>query len=157
MIRKFTLLIFMLFCTPVLYASGTAELREDPEIKERFKGIASELRCLKCQNQSIYDSQAGLADDLKKQIRTQIYEGKTDQEIVDYMVTRYGDFVRFNPAVDAKNIFLWLGPFIFLVIGGLLLYRYISVRRNEVVENNDNISEKDRLRAKTILEQSGDK
>ena len=157
MIGKFSLLIFMLFVIPVLHASGTAQLREDPEIKERFKAVASELRCLKCQNQSIYDSQAGLADDLKKQIRTQIYEGKTDEEIVDYMVTRYGDFVRFDPAIDAKNIFLWVGPFVFMVVGGLLLYRYISVRRKETVEDSGVISEADHARAKAILEQSGDK
>jgi len=154
--RKIVLLIVMLLCAPFLQANE-AQLREDPAIKERFKAIASELRCLKCQNQTIYDSHAGLADDLKKQIKNQINAGKTDAEIVDYMVTRYGDFVRFNPAVDTKNIFLWAGPFVFLVIGGLLLYRYINVRRNEAVDDNESISEDDRLRAKSILEQSGDK
>jgi len=154
--RTLVLILLMLFCVPLLQA-GEAQLREDPEIKERFKAVASELRCLKCQNQSIYDSKAGLADDLKKQIREQIYAGKSDEEIVDYMVTRYGDFVRFKPAVDSKNIFLWIGPFIFLIIGGILLVRYINVRKNETEEDSEAISEKDRLKAKAILEQNGDK
>lgn len=138
--------------------SGEAELRGDPVIKERFKHLASELRCLKCQNQTIWDSQAGLADDLKKQIRTQIYAGKTDDQIVEYMVDRYGDFVRFKPAVDKKNIFLWVAPFLFLIIGALLVVRYVRVRREQTEDDNDSISEEDRLRAQQILnEQTGSK
>ncbi|MDH5257864.1 MAG: cytochrome c-type biogenesis protein CcmH [Gammaproteobacteria bacterium] len=133
-----------------------AKLNEDPEIKERFKHLASELRCLKCQNQTIWDSKAGLADDLRKQIRTQIYTGKTDDEIVEYMVDRYGDFVRYKPAIDKKNILLWVGPFVFLLVGGLLLVRYVKVRRTQTEEDNDNISEEDKLRAQQILKNDGD-
>ena len=154
--RYIALLFIMLLCAPFLQANE-AQLREDPAIKERFKAVASELRCLKCQNQTIYDSHAGLADDLKQQIRNQINAGKTDKEIVDYMVARYGDFVRFNPAVDAKNMFLWVGPFLFLAIGGLLLFRYINARRKETEEDSELTSEDNRLKAKSILEQSGDK
>jgi len=150
---KILLLILIggVFFTGVLLA-GEAKLREDPEIKERFKHLATELRCLKCQNQSIWDSKAGLADDLRKQIKTQIYAGKTDDQIVDYMVDRYGDFVRFKPAIDKKNIFLWVGPFIFLIVGGLLLVRYVKVRRDQTEEDNDSMSEADRLRAQAILD-----
>jgi len=155
-VNRIVLFLFLLLSASFLHAEE-AQLREDPEIKERFKAIASELRCLKCQNQTIYDSKAGLADDLKKQIRAQIYSGKSDEEIVEYMVTRYGDFVRFKPAVDVKNIFLWVGPFIFLVVGGILLIRYVNARRNETEDDSDTISEDDRLKAKAILEQSGDK
>ena len=155
--RKIVLFVIALLFAPFLQANSVAELREDPEIKERFKAVASELRCLKCQNQTIYDSHAGLADDLKKQIRKQIYAGKSDEEIIAYMVTRYGDFVRFNPAVDQKNIFLWVGPFIFLIVGGFLLVRYVSARREETVEDSDSISDADRLKAKSILEKGGDK
>jgi len=134
-----------------------AKLNEDPEIKERFKHLASELRCLKCQNQTIWDSKAGLADDLRKQIRTQIYAGKSDDEIVDYMVDRYGDFVRYKPVIDSKNIFLWVGPFIFLIVGGLLLVRYIKIRRIQTEQDNDQLSEEDKVRAQKILENGGDK
>jgi len=152
---KVLLFLTMLLLAPFI-AAKEAELREDPEIKERFKHLTSELRCLKCQNQTIYDSQAGLADDLKKQVRTQIYSGKTDEEIVKYMVDRYGDFIRFKPIVDSKNIFLWVGPFVFLAIGGLLLYRYVRARKKETGEDTEAISEDDRLRAKEILKQGGD-
>ncbi|MDH3325601.1 MAG: cytochrome c-type biogenesis protein CcmH [Gammaproteobacteria bacterium] len=137
--------------------ASEAKLNEDPEIKERFKHLASELRCLKCQNQTIWDSKAGLADDLRKQIRTQIYAGKSDDEIVEYMVDRYGDFVRYKPAVDMKNLFLWVGPFIFMIVGGLLLIRYVKIRRTQTEEDNDTISDEDRLRAQSILKQGGDK
>jgi len=135
-----------------------AEPVEDPAIKERFKAVASELRCLKCQNQTIWDSKAGLADDLRKQIRQQIYAGKSDTEIVEYMVTRYGDFIRYKPAMDGKNMMLWIGPFVFMFIGGIMLVRYINIRRKETKnENVEEISEEDHLRARKILEEGGDK
>jgi len=151
----------LLFVCALIFApwvmADEAKPLEDPEIKERFKHLASELRCLKCQNQTIWDSKAGLADDLRKQIRTQIYAGKSDDEIVQFMVDRYGDFVRYKPAVDAKNLFLWIGPFIFMLVGGLILVRYIKIRRAQSSEAEDIISEEDHLRAKEILEQGGDK
>lgn len=153
---KILFLLLAILFAPFLSANE-AKLREDPKIKERFKHLASELRCLKCQNQTIWDSKAGLADDLRKQIRSQIYAGKNDEEIVEYMVDRYGDFVRFKPALDTKNMFLWVGPFIFMIIGGLLLVRYIKIRRTETSEDNETISEEDRLRAEEILKQGGDK
>jgi len=155
---KIKILFFLLVILFAPFISAKeAQLNEDPEIKERFKHLASELRCLKCQNQTIWDSKAGLADDLRKQIRTQIYTGKSDEEIVDYMVDRYGDFVRYKPAVDIKNIFLWVGPFIFMIVGGLLLVRYIKIRKTETAKGNDTITEEDRLRAEEILKQGGDK
>lgn len=152
------LFLFILLISFSFNVFADAEPIEDPAIKERFKAVASELRCLKCQNQTIWDSKAGLADDLRKQIRSQIYAGKSDAEIVDYMVARYGDFVRYKPAMDAKNMFLWIGPFIFLAIGGVLLVRYINIRRKESVEADvETISEEDHLRARKILEESGEK
>ena len=155
--KFFVLFICLLLISPMLIAKE-AELLEDPAIQDRFKSLASELRCLKCQNQTIYDSKAGLADDLRKQIRQQIYAGKSDSEIVDYMVARYGDFVRFKPAMDGKNLFLWLGPFIFMIIGAIMLVRYVMIRRKaDGEEVSDTISEEDHLKARAILEQGGDK
>ena len=153
---KILLILFITFFAGSLYADE-AKLLEDPEIKDRFKHLASELRCLKCQNQTIWDSKAGLADDLRKQIRTQIYAGKSDDEIVEYMVDRYGEFVRYKPVVDQKTMFLWLGPLIFLVIGIFLLYRYIKIRREQNSEEDAPLTEEDRLRAQAILEKGGDK
>jgi len=158
---KTAVILFVILFTGALFVGSSfaseAKLNEDPEIKERFKHLASELRCLKCQNQTIWDSKAGLADDLRDQIRTQIYTGKTDEEIVEYMVDRYGDFVRYKPAIDKKNLFLWVGPFVFLIVGGLLIVRYVRVRRTQTEDDNDTISEEDRLRAQEILKQGGDK
>ena len=153
---KILLILVIALFTGSLFADE-AKLREDPEIKDRFKHLASELRCLKCQNQTIWDSKAGLADDLRKQIRSQIYAGKTDDEIVEYMVDRYGEFVRYKPVVDQKTMFLWLGPLIFLVIGIFLLYRYIKIRREQNSEEDAPLTEEDRLRAQAILEKGGDK
>ncbi len=150
------LLFLMMLLLASFVGAKEAELREDPEIKERFKHLTSELRCLKCQNQTIYDSEAGLADDLKQQVRTQIYSGKTDEEIVEYMVDRYGDFIRFKPVMDSKNILLWVGPFVFLLMGGLLLFRYVKERKKETNEDDEAISEDNRLRAKKILKQGED-
>lgn len=154
---KMSILLIVLFSLSSLSFANEAELREDPVIKDRFKALTSELRCLKCQNQTIYDSHAGLADDLKKQIRTQIYAGKSDEEIIEYMVERYGDFIRFNPAIDQKNLLLWIGPFIFLIIGAWLLVRYVRSRKDQTEEQTEVISDADRKRAKEILHQGGDK
>ena len=157
--KRLLILLVILFASflSVNLSAKEAELRGDPEIKERFKHLASELRCLKCQNQTIWDSKAGLADDLRKQIRTQIYAGKNDEEIVQYMVDRYGDFVRYKPSIEKKNIFLWIGPFAFMLIGGLLLIRYVKARKTQTEEDNETISDEDRERAEAILKKGGDK
>ncbi|MDH5228594.1 MAG: cytochrome c-type biogenesis protein CcmH [Gammaproteobacteria bacterium] len=102
---------------------------EDPAIEDRFKAISSELRCLKCQNQTIFDSKAGLADDLRRQIRSQINTGKSNDEIVDYMVARYGDFIRYRPALKPENILLWVGPFLLMIIGFITLIVQLKKRR----------------------------
>lgn len=124
-----------------------AEPMEDPAIEGRFKHLTSELRCLKCQNQTIYDSKAGLADDLRKQIRNQLHAGKTDAEIVDYMVARYGDFIRYRPSTSGKNIFLWIGPGIFMLAGFTILYFQLRKRRSKIVDTPLNDEENQRVSA----------
>lgn len=124
-----------------------AEPMEDPAIEGRFKSLTSELRCLKCQNQTIYDSKAGLADDLRKQIRNQIHAGKTDAEIVDYMVARYGDFIRYRPAMDAKNVMLWVGPGLLMVIGFGVLFIQLRKRRAKILDAPLNDEEHHRVEA----------
>ena len=90
--------------------------------EERFQNLTNELRCLVCQNQTIAESNATLAVDLKKQVAKQITEGKSDQEILQFMEERYGEFVLYNPPVSAENSLLWLGPFIVLVIAVFILF-----------------------------------
>ena len=101
--------------------------------EERFQSLTSELRCLVCQNQTIGESNASLAIDLKNQVAKQIIEGKSDQEILSYMEERYGEFVLYNPPISAENSFLWVGPFLILAISVYLLI--VSVRRQAKSEN----------------------
>jgi len=91
--------------------------------KEQYKEVASELRCLVCQNQSLADSHASLAVDLKEKIAEQIRAGKTNEEIKSYMQDRYGEFVIYKPAYSMENAVLWLGPFVVLVIAVVLARR----------------------------------
>lgn len=103
----------------------------DPAVEQRLKGLADELRCLVCQNQTIADSNAPLAVDLRQQIRTQIAQGRSDSQIRDYMVQRYGDFVLYRPPLRATTALLWIGPFAFLA-AGLAVY-FLLVRRRRGV------------------------
>ena len=97
--------------------------------QQRAVRLAEQLRCLVCQNQSIADSNAELAVDLRRQIREQIAAGRSDGEIVDYMVQRYGDFVLYRPPFKATTMLLWLGPALLLLIGAAVLARNLAVRR----------------------------
>ena len=101
------------------------------EQEARLREVAKDLRCLVCQNESIADSQAGLAQDLRKEIRGQIIAAKTNQEIVDYLVQRYGDFVHYKPPFNPKTYLLWLGPFILLCFLIFALWRYVRKQSNE--------------------------
>ena len=89
--------------------------------QERFQSLTNELRCMVCQNQTIAESNAGLAVDLKKQVAKQINEGKTDNQILNFMEERYGEFVLYNPPVSIENSLLWLTPFVVLIIAVLIL------------------------------------
>ena len=157
-IRAFALLISFGFMFAGQAVSDVAESMSDldPAMQERFKKLASELRCLKCQNQTIYDSKAGLADDLKKQIKTQIKEGRDDQEIIDYLVARYGDFVRYRPEVNTFTMLLWIGPFLLLVIGVASLI--IHIRRRQQLIQDDPLTEEETRRVQSLINQgSGEK
>ena len=106
----------------------------NPAVEQRMLKLAEELRCLVCQNQSLADSNSGLAEDLRREIRVMIVEGKKDQEIVDFLVQRYGDFVLYRPPVKSTTILLWFGPFALLLIGGIALYLRLKRRKQEIVD-----------------------
>ncbi len=110
----------------VALAGEAKPLAEDPVLEARLKAMSHELRCLVCQNQTLADSDAPLAEDLRKEIRAQMREGKSDQEVVDYLVARYGDFVRYRPPVNNSTALLWFGPFLLLILGGFVLYRALK-------------------------------
>ncbi|TXH89470.1 MAG: cytochrome c-type biogenesis protein CcmH [Rhodoferax sp.] len=111
-------------------AAEAVDLAQDPVIEQRLVVISEELRCLVCQNESLAGSRADLANDLRREIRTLIKDGKTDAEIMEFMVNRYGDFVRYRPPVKPITWALWFGPALLLLLAGWGLWR--MVRRNRL-------------------------
>ena len=127
---------------------GMSAAAEDPALDKRVTGLANELRCLVCQNQTLADSNAPLAVDLRREIRSQLAAGASEQDVIDFMVARYGDFVLYRPPFKASTVLLWAGPFLFLIAGIWLLLR--RVRRQQPLEPR--LSEADRRRAAKLLE-----
>jgi cytochrome c-type biogenesis protein CcmH len=116
------------------YAGEAKDLAADPVIEKRMIALAENLRCLVCQNESLASSHAELAEDLRREVREQISKGKSDQEIVEYLVARYGDFVLYKPPMKSYTILLWFGPFALLFVGiGMLLFQ-VRKRRQSVPE-----------------------
>ena len=106
----------------------------DPVIEQRLADLSKELRCLQCQNQTLAESPAGLATDLRREIRAQMKAGKSDQEIVAFLTQRYGDFILYRPRVTFTTYLLWFGPFVLLLAGLYVLFRYIKQRRDFIPE-----------------------
>ena len=120
------LLILALLISNFAFGGEAQPLTEDPALEARLKSMSQELRCLVCQNSTLADSSAPLAEDLRKEIRSQMRQGKSDKEVVDYLVARYGDFVRYRPPVNNSTALLWFGPFLLLIIGSFVLYRVLK-------------------------------
>ena len=111
-------------------ATEAANLAADPVLEARVMKVAEELRCLVCQNETIAASHADLAVDLRKQIRNKLTQGQSEQQILDFMAERYGDFVLYRPALKATTMLLWVGPFALLVIAVIALARAIRGRQS---------------------------
>jgi cytochrome c-type biogenesis protein CcmH len=125
-------MLLALLCLPLaLHATEAKPLAEDEVVEQRLIKIAEEMRCLVCQNESLAGSRADLAEDLRREIRAQIRQGKSDQEVMEFMVTRYGDFVRYRPPVKPTTWLLWFGPFLLLAAAVGLLVRVLR-RRNRL-------------------------
>jgi cytochrome c-type biogenesis protein CcmH len=122
----------------------------DPVAQKRLIDLASELRCLVCQNQTIADSNAELAADLRREIREEIKAGKSDAEIRDFMTTRYGDFVLYRPPLKATTVLLWFGPPLLLVAGIIVLVRVMRARRR-VVDADHPLTDEERNQAAALL------
>src|SRR5437879_7216504 len=122
--KRIALLISLVICFATVALAKEAKPAEDPQIEQRMKNLTEQLRCLVCQNETLADSRADLAEDLRKQIREQMKAGKTDKEIIAFLTERYGDFVLYKPPVKATTYLLWFGPFVLMFAGPGLLYRY---------------------------------
>ena len=126
-------LLFALVLALPLQAREAAPLAADEATEKRLVTISSELRCLVCQNESLAGSNAELANDLRREIRTMIRAGKSDAEITDFMVSRYGDFVRYRPPLKGSTVLLWFGPAL-LLAGGLGALLLTLRRRNAAID-----------------------
>ncbi len=128
------LLTLLLSLSGTIFAQAERSAPDDPELDNRVRNLSQQLRCLVCQNETLADSQADLAADLKRQIREQMKAGKSDKEILAFLTERYGDFVLYNPPVKRTTYLLWFGPFLLLAGGLFALFRYIKSRREEIHE-----------------------
>ncbi|WPP47428.1 cytochrome c-type biogenesis protein [Pseudomonas sp. AN-1] len=131
---------------------------KDEAARERYRTLTEELRCPKCQNQNIADSDAPIAMDLRREIHRMLGEGKSNQEIVDFLVARYGDFVRYNPPVDARTWLLWYGPWLLLGGGlGVLALIVLRRRRPAAFGQGADLSAEERTRLDQLLKNASDK
>ena len=153
--KHFLVLVFMLCASALLLAREAAPLAEDEAVEQRLVAISEEMRCLVCQNESLAGSHAELAQDLRQEIRKMIKQGKSNQEIMDFMVTRYGDFVRYRPPLKSTTYLLWFGPFLFLAIGIIALVAYLRRRRGRL--EDETLSPEERVRAQEMLQQGESK
>lgn len=146
---KIILAVVLLLLSCVTLAKEAVPMAEDPELEKLVNDISAELRCLVCQNQTIADSHAGLAIDLKNQVREMVKQGKTQDEVVDYMVQRYGDFVRYRPPVKPETYLLWVGPFL-LLIGGLVLL-VVNLKKRKTIVTDTPLSEEEHQKLESLL------
>ena len=139
--KKYRMILFLaasVFSGPALVRAADVPFQfKTPDQEQRYKDLSEELRCLVCQNQSLADSHAELAQDLRNEVYRMIVEGHSDQQIVDFLVTRYGDYVLFRPPLKTGTVLLWAGPFLMLLGALLIVYRYTQRnRRQTTVELN---------------------
>ena len=148
--KRTALLLILFSCISLSIVAKEAQpSAADPALEERVTKLSKELRCLVCQNETLADSRADLAEDLRVQIREQMKAGKSDKEIVAYLTDRYGKFILYNPPIDPTTYLLWFGPFVLLLAGLVLLFRYVKQRRELIVEQP--LSAEERQRAESLL------
>jgi cytochrome c-type biogenesis protein CcmH len=125
----------LLMLLPIAAWAGEAkDLAQDPVVEKRMIVLTSKLRCMQCQNETLAASHAPLAEDLRREVREQIRAGKTDEEITDYLVARYGDFVLYDPPMKTYTLLLWFGPLLFVLGGAGVLLFQLRKRRRMVTE-----------------------
>ena len=152
--RPLVLPLLLLCCLLSVLAKEAQPNSDDPELEKRVTNLAKELRCLVCQNETLADSQADLAEDLRREIRAQMRAGKSDKEVVEFLTARYGQFVLYRPPVQPTTYLLWFGPFVLLLGGLLILFRYIKQRRDAIAEQP--LTAEQRRKAEALLRsQSG--
>ena len=143
-------LLVIILLIPCLAAAEEARpLADNPQIEARLKTLAVELRCLVCQNQTLADSHAPLAEDLRREVREMIAKDMSDKEIIDFLVQRYGDFVLYRPPWKASTTLLWLGPFLLLIASATGLV--FALRRRQKKLSDVTLSEEEHNRVAQLL------
>jgi cytochrome c-type biogenesis protein CcmH len=149
-------LLVVILLLPSFAAAGEATpLAENPQIEARLKVLAVELRCLVCQNQTLADSNAPLAEDLRREVREMIAKNMSDKEIIDFLVTRYGDFVLYRPPLKTTTTLLWVGPFLLLIGGAIALV--MALRRRQKKLADVALSEAERNRVAQLLSEGANR
>jgi cytochrome c-type biogenesis protein CcmH len=151
--RRLLALLFGCVLAASVLAKEAAPAAADPLLEKRVTALAEELRCLVCQNQTIADSHAELAIDLKNQIREKLKAGESEEKIKEYMVARYGDFVLYRPPVKTTTLPLWIGPFVVLLAALAGLFYYIRRRRSVQPQP---LSEAEQARVRALLDANGE-
>jgi len=139
----------LLICSLNVVAQDARPLQDNAAVEVQVQRLSSQLRCLVCQNQTLADSHAELAQDLVQEIREMAAKGMSDQEIIDYLVARYGDFVRYRPPLKASTVLLWLGPFALLLIGGFGLF--LQLRRRQTMAGDAPLTEEEVRKVRELL------
>ena len=148
-------LVVILLIPSLAAAEEARPLAENPQAEARLKALAVELRCLVCQNQTLADSNAPLAEDLRREVREMIAKDMSDKEIIDFLVTRYGDFVLYRPPLKATTTLLWLGPFLLLIGGGTALVLVLRRRQKKLADVP--LSEAERTRVAQLLSEGANR
>jgi cytochrome c-type biogenesis protein CcmH len=149
------LLVIILLIPSLVAAEEARPLADNPQVEARLKTLAVELRCLVCQNQTLADSNAPLAEDLRREVREMITKGMSDREIIDFLVQRYGDFVLYRPPWKATTTLLWLGPFLLLIAGATALV--VALRRRQKKLADVTLSEAEHNRVAQLLSEGANR
>lgn len=146
--------ILLILLLPLAHAGEATPTADDVELEKRVMAVSGELRCLVCQNQTIADSHADLAIDLRNQVREKLRQGMSEQQIVDFMVTRYGDFVLYRPLVKSSTWLLWFGPFVLLLLALGFLAFQLRQRRSAMLREESALSADEHAQAASLLSET---
>ena len=144
-----SVLLIVMLIPSLVWAKEALPVAEDLEVEKRMLAITMDLRCLVCQNESIADSRADFSNDMRREIRQKIKENKSDEEIIQFLVDRYGDFVLYNPPMKPTTLLLWFGPILLFVIGFISLLTFLKRRREQIEEIS--LSEAEQTKAEKLL------
>ncbi|HEY3786920.1 MAG TPA: cytochrome c-type biogenesis protein [Steroidobacteraceae bacterium] len=138
--RRVLLALLLALGCATLHAVDTTEL-SDPKLQARYIALTHELRCMQCQNETIADSPVGLAADMRRAVREMLLAGKSDDDVRNFMVARYGEFILFRPRFSARTAWLWLAPGVLLIIGAIVAVRVLRQRSALVGQDNEPLEE----------------